>query len=214
MSEVEWSAEGEEAPRKKKRVPAWVWWGCGGGCLLATLVAIIASIAIGKFVKDSLDPETVWARVHEALPHDQRPEGWNATGMKIPLAGMGQYILDPPRTDAAMILFTFRGQKEFEDMFDPASPANKGLFGLGEIQTPETGTIEIQGRTVRCLRFQAWLPESAREEGVAGASIRVDLTGNGDQHVMVQVTAEGDQERIPDELVQELLAPFDVWRGR
>ena len=72
MSEVEWSAEGEEAPRKKKRVPAWVWWGCGGGCLLATLVAIIASIAIGKFVKDSLDPETVWARVHEALPHDQR----------------------------------------------------------------------------------------------------------------------------------------------
>ena len=46
MSEdLEWS-EVEEAPKKKRGIPAWVWWGCGGGCLLATAAMIIVGILI------------------------------------------------------------------------------------------------------------------------------------------------------------------------
>jgi hypothetical protein len=43
MAESDW--QDPEAPRKR-RVPSWVWWGCGGGCLLFTVLGIVAVVLI------------------------------------------------------------------------------------------------------------------------------------------------------------------------
>jgi len=212
MAEVQWSEEGEEAPRKKKRVPTWVWWGCGGGCLLLTLIATVSAILIGKFVKDTIDPEVAWNELREVLPYDQRPEGWDARGNRI--LGFGQYFLVPASGGAILIVQRFRSSQELEAMFDPSSRQNKGVFGLGEIQNAELGTIDLQDRSVRCLHFQAWVPQAAKKDGPVGASLRIDLTGSGSIPVLVQITMQAESERVPDELARDLLAPFDVWRGR
>jgi hypothetical protein len=169
-----------------------------------------------------MDPEKAWEHTQELLPHDQRPEGWDARGLV--LRGFGTIILTPPRqrtpdgkdvpADGILIVTRFRTREELDAAFDPGSLQNRGLLGFGEIRDPEPGTIEIQGRTVRCLRFKAWLPDYARDEPGDGSSLRVDVTGQGPRPVVVQIVRQGEEEKVPDELAQELLKPFDVWRGR
>jgi hypothetical protein len=207
MSEVEWSAEGEEAPVKKKRVPSWLWWGCGGGCLLAVIAMIAISLLGVRFFKDATDPEKVWPAVQALLPFDERPEGWTAGGKTV--FGVGQYHLRPPGGEPYMILHRMPGPAERDALLDPESPQNKGIGGFGKIQDPEKGTVEIQGRGAPCLRFRPWVPGDENDV----STIRVDLTGEGDQPVLVEIVVEGS-EPVSDETVQELLEPFDVWRGK
>ena len=210
----DWGDDAEAAPRRKKGVPTWVWWGCGGGCLLVSVVGIVLLVFIGSVAKNALDPEKAWPEVQEVLPFDQRPEGWDARGTS--LLGVGQYFLTPPGPEEKMVLvMRFRNAAELDAMLDPKARQNKGLFGVGEIDAAEQGTLELQGREVPCLRFRAWVPEVAQgDEEKQGASMRIDLTGQGSVPVLLQVFLFGEEERVSDEAVQELLAPFDVWRGR
>ena len=66
---------------------------------------------------------------------------------------------------AMMIIIRVPNTGTLDNMFDPESRENKGVFGIGQISNAEEGTIEIQGREARCLRFEAWIPESASEDG-------------------------------------------------
>lgn len=43
MSEGDWSSEARGIEPPKRRVPLWVW-GCGGGCALFLLVAVILGV--------------------------------------------------------------------------------------------------------------------------------------------------------------------------
>jgi len=71
-------------------------------------------------------------------------------------------------------------------------------------------TIELQGRPVRCLRFKPWVPGSTPSP----PSLRLDLSGGPlEPHALLQITPTGGQA-LSDEEVAELLAPFDLWRGR
>jgi len=63
---------------------------------------------------------------------------------------------------------------------------------------------------VRILRFRNWAPGADEEDG-GQPSMRVDVTGSGAIPVAVQIMASED---VTDERAQELLAPFDVWRGK
>ena len=213
MSEVEWSEESEEAPQKKRRIPKWVWIGCGGGCLVALILIVVLAIIGGMWVKNMADPEYAWPKVEQILPHDERPEGYTPRGGG--LFGREAYIVIVEGLDGVFMVQRFGTNEELDQQFDPDSPANKGLFGLGEISNTEVGTMEIQGRETRFMRFNAWVPESAKEDGqVSGASIRVDVTGNGSIPCQIQITIEGQEDKIPVETVCGLLEPFDVWRGK
>ena len=209
---AEWGDEGGAPPKKKGGIPKWVWIGCGGGCLLA----LIAIAALGIFAfsvgKKFTDPEYAWEQLETLLPYDERPAGYT------PLGGgffkTENYVIKADGSQLFAILMRLPGSSEFDDVFDPDSMSNRGVMGFGEITDAEHGTIELQGRETRCMRFNAWVPESAKEEGYEGASIRVDLKGEGANYVLIQFTLSGDGERVEDEDVIAFLEPFDVWRDR
>ena len=62
---------------------------------------------------------------------------------------------------------------------------------------------------MRCLRFLPWVPG-----GTSPPSLRIDLSGGTlEPYALLQITPTGGQA-LSDEEVGELLAPFDLWRGR
>ncbi|MEW6073683.1 MAG: hypothetical protein AB1726_13955 [Planctomycetota bacterium] len=214
MSDVEWTEEAEEAPRKKRRIPKWVWIGCGGGCLLAVGLAVAAAVAGTLFFQKGKDPEYVWPRVDRVLPFDERPAGYRAYGQSI--AGTETWFLLDEAAGRMIFVQVFPNRAALDDLFDPESRSNRGLFGVGGISDAEPGEVEIQGRSTRCLRFFPWVPGSAKEDSdePQGATIRVDLSGDEERYVSVQITLPTREERVSDELVRELLQPFDVWHTR
>ena len=222
MSQVEWDDTGEAPPKKKRRVPLWVWIGCGGGCLLTAVVALVIGIFATKVVKDFKDPDKAWEKVDRLLPYDERPEGYRMVG-GYDFFGTGQYIIDPPRPSVQLMVMRYPSARELETMFDPQSIQNRGVFGVNKIShAEEVGTITLQGREARSFRFDSWVPggddENDQPEQQDGEprgipTIRIDVTGRGTTPVLVQIMAHRE-ERVSDELVTELLAPFDVWRGR
>ncbi len=204
MAEVAWGEEGE-APRKKKRVPTWVWWGCGGGCLLMVLAAIALTITGAFFFREARDPEKQWPKLAELLPFDQRPEHLELElGFNV---GVRQFHLVDTANHIRAQLTEFPNQASAGQMMDPGA---KGPMGLGTPVDPEGGTLAIQGRDVPYLRFSRIKPEP--EE--MGPGIRLDLTGERSKPLILELRRIESEERISDEEVVAFLAPFDVWRGR
>ncbi|MCZ6599202.1 MAG: hypothetical protein O7B99_16300 [Planctomycetota bacterium] len=206
MSEdLDWS-EVEEAPKKKRGIPGWVWWGCGSGCLLALAILIIAGIFIGGFIKKTMDPEYAKERIQRLIPFDEWPEGDRPVGG----GAMGQetYVIRTNRVDGYRFqVMRVPGMSELDDLFDPDSLANRGVLGFGRIDDPEAGTIELQGRDTRCMWYRAY------EQGPA---LRVDLTGDGTHPVVVDaiVRSSEEREKIDPDVIRSFLEPFDVWRGK
>ncbi|MAB79978.1 MAG: hypothetical protein CMJ89_11555, partial [Planctomycetes bacterium] len=176
MSEMEWP---EEAPPKKGGIPNWVWIGCGGGCLVTLILVAAGSFWVMGAFKQAKDPEMVWPIVEKALPFDERPEGWEVSGLGI--LGTNQVMMDPPNESAVIMLQYFDERAGVEELFDPDSTANNIVF-VG-IEDAELGEIEIQERSTRCLRFISPTPGS----DVQAPSIRVDLSGEGALYVCFQV---------------------------
>ena len=204
MNDTEWP---EEAPAEKKSgVPKWVWFGCGGGCIVALLLAAVASFFFMTFIKDAQDPEKVWPLVAEALPFDERPEGWTVSGGG--LMGTNQIVMIPEGGEGMAMLYTFPNSEGLNELFDPESMANNMV--MLSIENAEAGEIEVQGRKARTLRFEAPAPGTDK----AIPSLRIDLTGDGNVYVCLQVFKQGGTEPVADEDVRRMLEPFDVWRGK
>jgi len=212
-AEIPWGAD-EEAPARRRGLPRWVLYGCGIGCL----VGLIALGGLGwltyRIAKEASDPEIVWSKIDALLPYDERPAGWQAHGVSFSMFGYGQFMLEPRDEPFALLVLRLPNARELSKMLDPDTRANQGVFGIGEIQDAEPGTLTVQGRETRCLRFRAWAPKSLKEKGFQGASVRVDLSGDGAEPVLVQIIGEGDVGRVEGADVERLLAPFHVWEGR
>ncbi len=202
MNDIEWP---EEAPQKKRGIPKWVLFGCGGGCLLALIVGAIIGFFAFRFVKDMQDPAKVWPLVEEALPFDEQPVDWGVIGGGA--WGAYQIIMIPPGGGPAATLHSYSEGMQLDELFDPDSFANN--MPMMSLEDTESGTIEIQGRTVRCMRFVG--PEPVNLDKLP--SIRVDLTGDGTRNVCFQISVRGE-EPVPDEALQGMLEPFNVWKGK
>lgn len=207
MTQPSWGDESGATAPKKRRIPTWALWGCGGGCLLATLVGIGLTILGYRFVRDGMDPEKQWPKLAEVLPFDERPANLQiAFGFGI---GFDQFILTDPAAGAwAMVIeFPASAGEEYKNLLDPEFDTP---FGLGKLVDPEPGVLDLQGREVPCLRFSRVNPEPA---GAEGAGIRVDLTGPQGKPRTLELR-QRRAERVEDAVVAEFLAPFDVWRER
>ncbi len=211
MTDTGWGDEGEAAGPAKKRIPTWAWWTCGGGCLVLTVIAIVMAFFTLRVASEFLDPEQAWEGVREVLPHDQRPEGWKAHG--VSLFGVGNYFLAPPEPGVLVVVQRFRRAPELEALFDPESLQNGGLMAFQEIRTPELGTLELQGREVRTLRFLGGVPENPFGIATGGPSIRLDLSLE-ERSALVQISLGEGADPPSAQRVAELLAPFDLWRTR
>jgi hypothetical protein len=208
VNDADW---GEEGPKKSsKGIPPWVWWGCGGGCLLLTLLVIASAVFLGKWVHDASDPDKAWSGVQELLAFDERPADWTAFGTQV--MGHSFYLLTAPGDGRHLLVQGFRDQEQLDALFDPEFREAQNFFGYGRRLEPEAGTIQIQGREVRCLRFRGALTPERREDR-PGRGVQLDLSGEGTPTVVI-VSDRDAEGPISEELVSELLKPFDVWRNR
>ena len=213
MAETMWS---EEAPApKKRRIPTWAWF-CGAGCLVALILAIVASVFAVDFFNKSRDPERQWQRLDAVLPYDERPAGWTpAFGVDMGMFGFDMVTLTGPRGEMALLMQLPEqdAEKSREQMFDETfSGSFMGMGGRSEMQK---GEIEVQGRTLRVLRFYQGPKGQGGGNQQTGASINVDLTPPGQvRPLILQLIRTGSQETFTDEEVVEFLRPFHVGTGR
>ncbi len=203
MTEADWGEEG--AKPRKRGVPAWVWWGCGGGCLLMTLVAGALAVA-GIFVaRNATDEEKQWPRLGEVMAFDQRPANIRLQfGISF---GVNQFVMTD---EANRIHATLTEYPDRESASSQMDPDPGGPLALIAPVDPEKGELEVQGRAVPVLRFRRLKAEPETEE--LGHGIRLDLTGDTGKPRILEMRRLGE-DPLDAEDVAAFLAPFDVWRG-
>ena len=209
MSEVEWSEEGEEAPKKKRGLPKWLWIGCGGGCLVAIVLVVLAIVFIVPAVRDMANPEKQWPNLEKVMPFDERPEDLRLLmGMPIPFV-MDQFVLIGPDESFTATVMSFKSASpaELDQMF---SDSGQGApFGVGAPEDPELGAIEIQGEGVRCLRYSGI---GGVPDGKQGPGVRLDISIDGGRVAVVDMRRQGSEDPLSDEEIRAFFAHFDLWR--
>jgi hypothetical protein len=202
----DWGEESAGSSPKKKRIPSWVWWGCGGGCLFLTLIVIAVVIFATRLIRESTDPEKQWPRLSEVLAFDQRPAGIELQ-FGLGLGADQFHLLDEAKgLRATLIEYPSSASKDYEQLMDPDFELP---MGLGKLIEPESGQLVVQGHEVPCLRFLRVQPGP---EDKSGAGIRVDLSGSRKKPRTLELRRHGAAGRIEDAEVEAFLAPFDVWR--
>jgi hypothetical protein len=213
MAETSWTEEAGAAP-KKRLIPTWAWF-CGAGCLIAVILAAIASVFVVRGVKSAMDPEKQWASLAEVLPYDHRPENWKL-GFGTPgFFGFEVFVLHNEAQGLVAVVMHLPERDSEETrkkMFDPQHSG--GLFGSGGRKEMKRSTVEVQGRELQAMRFYQYAGRSggAGAEGEQqGETILVDLTPPGAARPLVlQMTREGSGEPITDQEVVDFLEPFHV----
>jgi len=223
MVETSWTEEAAAAPRKKK-VPIWLWF-CGGGCLLAVLIAVAALVLLVPAVKKAADPEAQWERLARILPYDHRPaELKPQMGFGLGLgASMEQVQLEDSRGFQITVQSHegASGSQARREMFPaegaPRFPENVVVMKFKDV---ESGKVEVQGRELPLLRmrmeFAGWMmklmPKQAEGElGRMGSMAFIDVTPEGAEGlVLVQVVKLKNPEPVSDEEIRDLLEPFRI----
>jgi hypothetical protein len=233
MTESEWSSGGETLPEKpRRRIPMWVW-GCGG-CAVLAMIAMGALVVFGvRYGAKAFDQDAQWEAIEQVIEiDDPRPEMMViGTGVFIPNIDLWQL----QGADGRMQVQLFHAQGSHgEDL-------RKELFGKGEsVNIPgmgtvgrfdvEEGTIDIQGRTLDCMRYFSVPADEAPEETETGepkgvfdaiqrsklqSVIVVDLSPEGSSEVLIaNYLRIYVRERISDEEVIEFFEPFHVGPDR
>ncbi len=218
MAEVDWGNEANEAPKQKSRVPKWAWF-CGGGCLLALIVAGVAAVLLVRVAKDTMDPDKQWDRLAEFVPYETRPEG-QIIGFKVPFQDIHTFAL--PQEGGASALFLIAGGSQGEELraayFDGEKEVNLGPFtGNAGRYNVEEGTLNVQGRELRSIRFTSH--ERSGDEGKSSAmhksTLALDLTKDGsDTAVIFQFDRVNSLERVDERAAIEFLAQFKIGEQR
>jgi hypothetical protein len=192
-----WTEE-PATPKKKSGLPAWFWWTCGTGCLLALLVAGGAVIFGVVVTKKVTDPEYVKGKLAEVLPCDTWPEEYKPGGGG--LFGMGVYIIMWPNPSGQpAVVATLPGRSDLKTSLDPSSLQNKVTN-----KNLTAGQIEIQGRIADTLTFK----------DLAGlVHLRTDISGEKAPYATLELSAPEEHAAGLEEATVKFLEPFDVWRG-
>jgi len=220
MAETTWTEEQTAGP-KKKSIPTWVWF-CGGGCLLAVLLAVVAAGFGFQFIKKATDPKVQWERLALILPHDEPtpPEMELGFGNQI---GIEQYLINDSRGFQLQIQNHpgKDGTQARKQMFETDKPEFPQNMVVMKFDAPEAGSIEVQGRTLKLFRtrmqFSGMLgkamPAEAKE--AMGGIAFVDLTPEGRAGMlMLQITKVKGTEPVSDEEIRMLLKPFHIGPNR
>jgi len=207
MSEGDWSSDGTPLAPPKRKVPLWVW-GCGGGCALFLLVAVIAGVFLFRTVGKMADPELNWAGIDEVLPVVERPEGYNVFGLPFRIDGVRMWVLEASDQSHQVMLM-------HAEVGDSAAETRRELFR--DNAGARAGVLAVQGRQLDVLRFDSQIAGDAQggafEEMMKrladGAHANVDLSSgtNGDLLVLMY-TERGAGAQIEDEELVEFLSHF------
>lgn len=221
MTETQWAESNAEQPVRKS-LPKWVWF-CGGGCLLAFIVAVVATIFVVRGVQKALDPEASWAKLQEVIPADSPPPpGYQAIAM--PLVPFDQVTVRAD--DNTQIQFQRHTGSD-------ATQTRTGLFESDEPQFPSNmvimsfqdmtnGSLDIQGREIRYVRMrmqlEGWAKSLAGEKANEAemTMLLADVTPVGRENELVLMTIQRPTSRgeLDDETVRRLVAPFHIGPNR
>lgn len=212
MSERSWGEADVAPPPKKKSIPTWLWV-CGGGCLLAVVLAIVlGTLLVSKF-SASTDPEKQWPKVAEILPFDQRPPELDLNwGSDI---GMGVYVFDDSRGYAAILMhMPSGGRGEREKLMNP--DADTGFMNFGKRKDAKVSKLKVQGRELDVLRFNQLADQSGGSSGGApkvgaGPSAMIDLSKDESGELLIlQLVSLHSKDAIGDDVIETFLKPFHV----
>lgn len=220
MTESDWSSEGSSVAPPKKGIPGWVW-GCGGGCALVLLVGVVLAFFGFRYARKFVDQDANWARIDEVLPVVERPEGYFVIGMPMKIDGISMFILTDPGGQRQAILFHGAPGAGTEDtrreLFQADGDVNIGgpLEGYGRNDVT-AGTVEVQGRDLRVVRYQAFSKDSKPKglEGMManamdGANLIADLTPPGSEELLALIySKQRTREPVSDEELREFLSAF------
>ena len=219
MAETAWTEESASAPPKKK-VPTWLWF-CGGGCVLALLLGLVA-LGLGyTFIRKATDPELQKQAVAKILPYDTWPAEMKPV-MGFQIVGE-QYTFEDSRGFQEQIqLHKGRdGQDGRKQIFDPENPQFPKDLGVMEFEELEPGKVEVQGRTLSLLRMRLrftglmakFMPKEAQDR--MGSMAFVDLTPDElDGMLLMQITRTSGDGPVTDEDIREILKPFHIGPNR
>ena len=200
MSDIEWGSEAKEAPKKKARLPKWLWF-CGGGCLLAQIASAVIAFVVFRVASEKLDPEKQWTALAEVLPYDERPADY----MLIPTGALAAMA---PGVDNGW-QFTKGGASVQLQLYAPGQRADelrerletgdlgesKQQFGPLGFHAPSAGQFEIQGRKLNYVRFQTF--EESESPGDAQAQAG-DSAAGSEQAPVKEPTEEVAQEPVEE----------------
>lgn len=230
MTDVAWGKDVEQPPPKKRLVPTWVWV-VGSGCLLMLVIGGGACIYLFTQAKKWLDPDVQWAQVAEVMPMDGRPQGWTILGLPDALlpGDIRMWTLSAPQRKEQVVLMHYGGtdaaeqRRQFLDTRTDA--ANLPMLGQVGRVDPQAGVIEVQGRSLQCVRYFTSKPRDAHvkvekdKEGIAevfqnafeGSNVIVDVTPEGGAGFDVIIfSMQGSSQPVPDEVVVKFLEPFRI----
>lgn len=228
-----WSTEVERTPGR--RVPRWLI-GCGIGCGLMMVLGLIAGVFMWRGLTRMQDQDLQWERVGEVLPVTSPPEGFQVFGMPGFMPGFrDMWVFGTRDQSRSVVLITLDSDPPPRDwgvLFDPEAgldeqPESLDVTGFLDA---ELGTLSLQGRELRVLRYRTDPLEEAVDEaqpetepsllerlreGVEAATryagARVDLTPpSGDPLIMLQYHRTDSLERIEDAELVEFLSSFDL----
>jgi len=240
MTTTEWGDDLDAPPRRRPPIPGYVWIGAGG-CLLLLAAALSAAILawprITSAIQGLADQERQWAAVSSWLPHQTPPSDLRVVRIPVLARTMGMdalWVLSSDSRDAVGFLcageraeageFRRRAMKPVARVRDAEMPTRYGL---------DKGTLEIDGRQVRFLRFQVQ-PEAGRVEDweadpdepeapgdragfrfgaeeADGAGILLDLgPEEGPTAILLQLLKRESSEPWSDGEIEALLEPFDL----
>jgi hypothetical protein len=205
MTEADWGSEG--AGPKPKRIPTWLWF-CGGGCLIAIVLAVVAAVFAFQELKSLGDAEKQLPVLSEKVAHDPLPPEMHFE-MRMPVLdwfvfsderGYGWIIYAPGPAQAAEMR---------RMLLDPGFTGS--FFGQGGRKEPREAVVRVQGRDVRGVRCIQLGGGSQPGADHAGPSIVLDVTPEGQSGlVAVQLVRVSGEDEIGDDDVRELLRPFHV----
>lgn len=215
MSETNWGEEGA-APAKKRSVPTWIWF-CGGGCLAAVVLGVIAAAVLFSKAKEWGQAESQLPELAKVLPFDEPLPAEMQFKFVMPIPGMATYV--------------FADERGYASIFYSASPGNAqelrdtllnenydgAMFGMGGRKDVTAARVRVQGREVKVVRFYQMRGSEAggAQGGNQGQSAIVDLTPEGASGlVLLQVVRGGGDTPITDEELHMLLKPFHVGPDR
>jgi hypothetical protein len=221
MTDAEWSSDaGELATPPKKRIPGWLW-GCGAGCLLFTIVAVLALVVVGRFASKMFDQDAQWEQIATVLPVSERPPGITVFGMPVKLEGTSMWFLTDTSRAMQGVLFhsppSADAGKTRSELLDPSQEVSVGGFGRND---PQAGQVEVQGRVLPCLRYKSMSGEAGKgpfgglQRAMQGSSLVVDLAAEGSDELLALIlTKSGTSQPVTDQELREFLAPFHIPGG-
>lgn len=171
MAEVDWGNEASEAPKKKSRVPKWAWF-CGGGCLLALVVAGVLAALVATNVSEMFDEGKQLEELRAVLPFESLPEGHQIVGTGA-LTGFIPGVEDAwtiriggERLQVEITQYAPSAAGELRDSIasgelDASADQQFGSLGIFE---SAHGELEVQGRKLPWMRFQTFKPTAESSE--------------------------------------------------